>query len=51
MGSNPDGQAILTQSIARGPVAAIIAAKQFGTNAGGWVSRWLEQSKAVSDAR
>jgi len=36
MGATPDGQAILTQSIARGPVAAIVAVKQFGTNGGGF---------------
>jgi K+-transporting ATPase ATPase A chain len=36
MGATPDGHAILMQSIARGPVAAIVAAKQFGTNGGGF---------------
>ena len=36
MGATPDGQPILTQAIARGPVAAIIAVKQFGTNGGGY---------------
>ena len=36
MGTTPEGQPILTQSIARGPVAAIVAVKQFGTNGGGF---------------
>ncbi|MCY2995161.1 MAG: potassium-transporting ATPase subunit KdpA [Planctomycetota bacterium] len=36
MGMGSDGQATLVQSIARGPVAAIVAAKQFGTNGGGF---------------
>ncbi|HEY2389087.1 MAG TPA: potassium-transporting ATPase subunit KdpA [Candidatus Binatia bacterium] len=36
MGAMPDGHPILTQLIARGPVAAIVAAKQFGTNGGGY---------------
>ena len=36
MGATPDGHAILTQAIARGPVAAIVAVKQFGTNGGGY---------------
>jgi K+-transporting ATPase ATPase A chain len=35
MGAGPDGQPIL-QQIARGPVAAILAVKQFGTNGGGF---------------
>ncbi len=35
MGTGPDGHPIL-QSIARGPVAAIVAVKQFGTNGGGF---------------
>jgi potassium-transporting ATPase potassium-binding subunit len=36
MGAGDDGQPILVQQIARGPVAAIVAAKQFGTNGGGF---------------
>jgi K+-transporting ATPase ATPase A chain len=36
MGTDSEGQPILTQSIARGPVAAIVAVKQFGTNGGGY---------------
>ncbi len=36
MGMGRDGQAMLVQSIARGPVAAIVAAKQLGTNGGGF---------------
>ena len=36
MGTDPGGQPILVQQIARGPVAAILAAKQFGTNGGGF---------------
>src|SRR5438128_346611 len=36
MGTGSDGQPTLTQQIARGPVAAIIAVKQFGTNGGGY---------------
>ena len=36
MGTGSDGQPILTQQIARGPVAAIVAVKQFGTNGGGF---------------
>jgi K+-transporting ATPase ATPase A chain len=36
MGADSDGQPTLVQQIARGPVAAIVAAKQFGTNGGGF---------------
>jgi K+-transporting ATPase ATPase A chain len=36
MGTGSDGQPTLTQAIARGPVAAIVAVKQFGTNGGGF---------------
>jgi len=36
MGTGGDGQPTLVQQIARGPVAAIVAAKQFGTNGGGY---------------
>ena len=36
MGTGSDGQPLLTQAIARGPVAAIVAVKQFGTNGGGY---------------
>lgn len=36
MGTTPDGKPILTQEICRGPVAAIVAVKQFGTNGGGY---------------
>ena len=35
MGTGPDGHPIL-QAIARGPVAAVVAVKQFGTNGGGF---------------
>ena len=35
MGTDDDGQP-LVQQIARGPVAAIVAVKQFGTNGGGF---------------
>ena len=35
MGTKPDGSSI-AQQIARGPVAAIVAVKQFGTNGGGF---------------
>jgi potassium-transporting ATPase potassium-binding subunit len=36
MGTNPDGQPTLFQILARGPVAAILAIKQLGTNGGGF---------------
>lgn len=36
MGPDSNGQPTLVQHIARGPVAAIVAAKQFGTNGGGF---------------
>ncbi len=36
MGPDSNGQPTLVQQIARGPVAAIVAAKQFGTNGGGF---------------
>ncbi len=36
MGTDANGQPLLTQPIARGPVAAIVAVKQFGTNGGGF---------------
>jgi K+-transporting ATPase ATPase A chain len=36
MGADSNGQPTLVQQIARGPVAAIVAAKQFGTNGGGF---------------
>ena len=36
MGPDSSGQPTLVQQIARGPVAAIVAAKQFGTNGGGF---------------
>ena len=36
MGTDSNGQPTLVQQIARGPVAAIVAAKQFGTNGGGF---------------
>ncbi len=36
MGTDAGGQPNLVQQIARGPVAAIIAVKQFGTNGGGY---------------
>jgi potassium-transporting ATPase potassium-binding subunit len=36
MGTGDNGQPTLVQQIARGPVAAIVAAKQFGTNGGGF---------------
>ena len=36
MGNDGNGQPTLIQQIARGPVAAIVAAKQFGTNGGGF---------------
>ncbi len=36
MGPDGNGQPTLVQHIARGPVAAIVAAKQFGTNGGGF---------------
>src|SRR6185503_3448798 len=35
LGTSPDGQPLLSK-IARGPVAAVLAAKQFGTNGGGF---------------
>ena len=38
MGSDSNGQPNLIQQIARGPVAAIVAVKQFGTNGGGYFS-------------
>ncbi len=36
MGTDANGQPTLLQQIARGPVAAIVAVKQFGTNGGGF---------------
>ena len=36
MGTDSNGQPTLVQQIARGPVAAIVAVKQFGTNGGGF---------------
>jgi potassium-transporting ATPase potassium-binding subunit len=36
MGTDASGHPTLVQAIARGPVAAIVAAKQFGTNGGGY---------------
>ena len=36
MGADSNGQPTLVQQIARGPVAAIVAVKQFGTNGGGF---------------
>ena len=36
MGADSHGQPTLVQQIARGPVAAIVAVKQFGTNGGGF---------------
>jgi K+-transporting ATPase ATPase A chain len=36
MGLDSNGQPTLVQHISRGPVAAIVAAKQFGTNGGGF---------------
>ena len=36
IGTDSNGQPNLMQHIARGPVAAIVAAKQFGTNGGGF---------------
>jgi K+-transporting ATPase ATPase A chain len=36
MGTDSDGHPTMIQQIARGPVAAIVAAKQFGTNGGGY---------------
>jgi K+-transporting ATPase ATPase A chain len=36
MGTDSNGQPNLIQQIARGPVAAIVAVKQFGTNGGGF---------------
>ena len=36
MGADSNGQPTLIQQIARGPVAAIVAVKQFGTNGGGF---------------
>ena len=36
MGTGPDGQPTLVQILARGPVAAIVAIKQLGTNGGGF---------------
>ena len=36
MGTDGNGQPTSVQQIRRGPVAAIVAAKQFGTNGGGF---------------